>query len=149
MVNGGWLDLTQIPGTVNGVTVTHLLPTKSNWGSITATGNINSFLIVGTNFLVDNLNATLIAGLSGDYNKNHVVDAGDYALWRKNLNTRSGYNSWRSNFGATGGAGTSLATGAVPEPSTLATVCLSLFWFVSNLHQSHSRKDRSSAVSSR
>ena len=56
VANGGWLDLSQIPGTVNGVTVTNLLPTKSNWGSITATGNITTFLIVGTNFLVDNLN---------------------------------------------------------------------------------------------
>ena len=87
---------------MNGVSITHSLPTNSNWGSITATGNINTFFIVGTDFLVDNLNATLLAGLSGDYNKNHVVDAGDYALWRKNLNSRSGYNSWRSNFGAVG-----------------------------------------------
>src|SRR5262245_21022783 len=40
VVNGGWLDLSQIPGTVNGVTVTHSLPTKSNWGSIAASGTV-------------------------------------------------------------------------------------------------------------
>jgi hypothetical protein len=120
VVNGGWLDVTQIPAVVNGVTVTNMLPTMSNWGSTQATGNINTFIIVGTEFLVDNMNATLLAGLPGDYNKNHVVDAGDYVWWRKNLNTRSGYNSWRTNFGATGGSGTSIATGAVPEPTSIA-----------------------------
>jgi hypothetical protein len=68
-----------------------------------------------------------LPGLAGDYNKNHVVDAGDYVLWRKNLNTRTGYNSWRSNFGATGGgAGTVADISNIPEPSTLALllVCL-------------------------
>jgi hypothetical protein len=149
VINGGWLDVSQIPATVNGVSVTHLLPTKSNWGSIQATGSIDRFSIVGSEFLLDNLNATLIAGLSGDYNKNHVVDAGDYVWWKKNLNTRSGYNSWRTNFGATGGSGTSFATGAIPEPSTLVTMCLSLFWFTLNLHRSHSRKAWSRVVSSR
>jgi hypothetical protein len=127
VVNGGFMNLSQIPTTINGVSVTHLLGSKTNpWGSITASGNVNSFLIIGTEFLVDNLNATLVAGLSGDYNKNHVVDSADYALWRKNLNSPSGYRSWRTNFGAVGAAGTSLASTGIPEPSTLAMllVCL-------------------------
>jgi hypothetical protein len=147
VINGGWLDSSQIPGTINGVTVVHLLGSKTSpWGSITASGNINSFVIVGTELLVDNINATLLAGLSGDYNKNHIVDAGDYDLWRKNLNSRSGYNSWRSNFGATGGSGTSLANAAVPEPSTLTTMYLSLFWFISKFRRSHSGRDQRRAV---
>jgi hypothetical protein len=129
VINGGWLDASQIPGTVKGVTVTHLLPTKSNWGSITASGTINSFLIVGTEFLIDNVNVTQIPGLSGDYNKNHVVDAGDYVLWRKTLNSRSGFNSWRANFGATGGVGTDAPAGGIPEPSTLALLLVGLQWF--------------------
>lgn len=129
VANGGWLDVSQIPATVNGVTFTHLLPTKSNWGTITAAGNIDTFFIVGTEFLVDNLNATLLAGLSGDYNKNHIVDAGDYALWRKNLSSPSGYNSWRANFGASdGGAGTGVASPGIPEPSTLALLLVGLQW---------------------
>jgi hypothetical protein len=141
VVNGGWLDVSQIPATVNGVSVTHSLPTKSNWGSIQATGSIDRFLIVGAGFLVDNLNATLVAGLSGDYNKNHVVDAGDYVLWRKNLNTRSGYNSWRTNFGATGGSGTSITSNAVPEPSSLAVLLIGWHWvFVAQ--QRHRRTAR-------
>ena len=72
--------------------------------------------------------APFLAGLSGDYNKNHVVDAGDYTLWRKNLNSQSGYNSWRSNFGATGGAGTSVESTDIPEPSTLALLLVGLQW---------------------
>jgi hypothetical protein len=129
VVNGGWLDLSQIPVTVNGITVTHLLPSKSNWGSITASGAINSFLVVGTDFLVDNMNVTQIPGLSGDYNKNHVVDAGDYAVWRKTLNSRSGFNSWRANFGAAGGVGTSTPASGIPEPCTLALLLIGLQWF--------------------
>ncbi len=128
VVNGGWLDATQIPATVNGVSITNLLPTNGNWGSITATGTINTFFIVGTEFLVDNFNATLVPGLPGDYNKNHIVDAGDYVLWRKNLSSRTGYNSWRTNFGATGGAGAGLSIDSIgiPEPSTLAILFVGL-----------------------
>jgi hypothetical protein len=129
VINGGWLDASQIPGTVNGVTVTHLLPTKSNWGSIAASGTINSFLIVGTEFLVDNVNVTQIPGLSGDYNKNHVVDAADYVLWRKTLNTPSGFRSWRVNFRGIGGVGTNAPAGGIPEPSTLALLLVGLQWF--------------------
>jgi hypothetical protein len=127
VINGGFLDNSQIPATINGVTVVHLLGSKTSpWGSITASGNINSFVIVGTQLLVDNVNATLVPGLSGDYNKNHIVDAGDYDLWRKNLNSRSGYNSWRSNFGATGGAGTSVPSTGIPEPSAMALLLVGL-----------------------
>lgn len=127
VANGGWLNLSQIPSTVNGVSITSAMP-ASNWGSITATGNINSFLIVGTNFLVDNFSATPLQGLSGDYNKNHVVDAGDYTWWRKNLNSPSGYKTWRSNFGAIGGAGSGVTGKGVPEPSTLALLLVALQW---------------------
>jgi hypothetical protein len=129
VVNGGWLDVSQIPAAINGVTVTHLLPTKSNWGSISASGAIHSFLVVGSEFLVDNVNVTQLAGLPGDYNQNHSVDAGDYVLWRKNLNSRSGFNSWRANYGAAGGVGTSTLVSGVPEPSTLALLLVGVPWF--------------------
>ena len=127
VINGGWLNDNQIPTTINGVTVTHVLGSKTQpWGSLTASGTINSFFIIGSPYKVDNLNATLLPGLAGDYNKSHFVDAGDYALWRKNLGTPSGYRSWRGNFGAAGGAGTGLTSTGIPEPSTLALllVCL-------------------------
>jgi hypothetical protein len=122
IINGAFINFDQIPTTVNGVTITQLLGSKTNpWGSITATGGINTFEILGNLLGVDNVNATLSPGLAGDYNKNHVVDAADYALWRKNLNSRSGYNSWRANFGSVGGSGTAVgsANGTVPEPYAL------------------------------
>src|SRR3954447_11182110 len=118
VVNGAFINFDQIPTTMNGVTITQLLGSKTDpWGRITATGGINTFEILRNALGVDNVNATLAPGLAGDYNKNHVVDAADYALWRKNLNTRSGYNSWRANFGAVGGAGSGIGSGkiAVPE----------------------------------
>jgi hypothetical protein len=74
---------------------------------------------------------------SGDYNSNHIVDAGDYIVWRKTLNgsaspqgsgadgNSSGmidagdYTYWRARFGnAAPGSGVS-ADGALPEHTTL------------------------------
>ena len=62
--------------------------------------------------------------LAGDFNRNGVVDAADYVVWRKGLGTiyvAADYDVWRTHFGATSGAG-SLST-AVPEPS-FASVAL-------------------------
>jgi hypothetical protein len=36
----------------------------------------------------------------GDYNRNGIVDAADYVVWRKNDGTPAGYDAWRANFGA-------------------------------------------------
>jgi hypothetical protein len=57
-------------------------------------------------------------GAEGDYNDNGIVDAADYVVWRKNLNTgatlpnddtpgvdQNDYARWRANFGNTGSAG--------------------------------------------
>jgi hypothetical protein len=68
--------------------------------------------------------------LQGDYNSNGTVDAADYVAWRNDPGSfggdPAGYNTWRANFGRTGGAGTALVGGAAatPEPSTLALVLL-------------------------
>ena len=82
----------------------------------------------------------IAAVLAGDYNNNGVVDAGDYAVWRKNQGTTrvlpndpiggtigtGQFNQWRSQFGKTPGTGTSLdlvdLSSNVPEPTTLALV---------------------------
>ena len=73
--------------------------------------------------------------LTGDYNHDGIVDAGDYTVWRDELGeTGSGlaadgnddnlvnaadYTAWVSNFGqtASGSGSGSLATTSVPEPS--------------------------------
>jgi fibronectin-binding autotransporter adhesin len=70
------------------------------------------------------LNVTTATSLPGDYNNDGKVNAADYVMWRKNPGAfggdPAGYNTWRANFGAGGaGAGSSLDTGAVPEPTTL------------------------------
>jgi serralysin len=80
--------------------------------------------------------AAAIAALTGDYNHDGVVDAADYTVWRDELGqTGSGlaadgnndntvnetdYNLWQSDFGHTSPGGGSLASTAVPEPSTAA-----------------------------
>jgi hypothetical protein len=89
-------------------------------------------------------------GVDGDYNGNGVVDAADYALWRKNVGQPKGtlphdsspdnpigasqYNLWRANFGAgSPGSGSSLQAAAVPEPTSVVLIgmtgaLLSLGW---------------------
>jgi hypothetical protein len=82
---------------------------------------------------------------TGDYNGNHLVDAADYVLWRKTLNTMvspngsgadgnadgtinaADYTFWRARFGnaAAAGSGSLLGTN-VPEPATLTFEFISL-----------------------
>jgi Carbohydrate family 9 binding domain-like len=67
--------------------------------------------------------------LPGDYNGNGAVDAADFVVWRENPAAHggdpAGYNTWRTNFGRTSGAGSGLGGGTVsPEPATLALLVL-------------------------
>src|SRR4029077_18803612 len=82
------------------------------------------------------------AALTGDYDHNGIVDAGDYTVWRDELGDTGGgraaggngdnvvnaadYSLWVSNFGhtAAGSGSGSLATASVPEPSTAALMLL-------------------------
>ena len=72
--------------------------------------------------------------LQGDYNQNGVVDAADYIVWRKNVNTgnvlandpiggtigQAQYDQWRAHFGQTAGSGSGAdANATVPEPATM------------------------------
>jgi hypothetical protein len=94
--------------------------------SITAAGSIDSFAFLGTEFWVDNLVANLRADLAGDYNNDLVVDAADYIWWRTTANNPSGYNSWRTNFGAGSSSGGFGFSGVIPEPTTMTLVLLTL-----------------------
>lgn len=72
------------------------------------------------------------AGVSGDYNGNGTVDAGDYDVFRKYIDTThvlpndpiggtigaAQFNQWRANFGKPSGSGVS--GGTVPEPTAPA-----------------------------
>jgi hypothetical protein len=85
--------------------------------------------------------------LLGDYNRNGVVDAADYVVWRKSLGqsvptgtiadgnfdgqvTLADYDVWKSHFGQTGGSGTGVglqASTAVPETPTFRIAAAVLF----------------------
>jgi T5SS/PEP-CTERM-associated repeat protein len=62
-------------------------------------------------------------GLAGDFNGDGTVDAADYVVWRKGLDTiymQADYDVWRAHFGENSGSGTSRArtsSAAVPEPT--------------------------------
>lgn len=72
--------------------------------------------------------AAQLAFPHGDFNRNGVVDAADYAVWRAGLGTiysPDDYNTWREHFGdvaAGSGNGSAVrqsALPAAPEPATL------------------------------
>jgi hypothetical protein len=90
------------------------------------------------------------AGVPGDYNRNNVVDAGDYVVWRKSFGQMGSglpadgsgafgvpdgkvdeddFEFWKSQFGNRTGDGSSLMIGsspAVPEPSAISLMVLGL-----------------------
>jgi hypothetical protein len=88
-----------------------------------------------------------VVALNGDYNGDGFVDAADYVVWRKYAGTNhvlpndptggtigpTQYATWRTNYGATSGAGSSIGSvGTVPEPTscvllTFAALAMSVF----------------------
>jgi hypothetical protein len=68
-------------------------------------------------------------GIPGDFNHDNKVDAADYVVWRKSPGSfpPNAYDTWRANFGAMAGAGSSVPgeSGAVPEPSACMLLCVS------------------------
>jgi hypothetical protein len=72
----------------------------------------------------------IIPGIPGDYNANGIVDAADYAVWRKGLGTTytsQQYNVWRAHFGQPIGTGSDASVSAtVPEPATLMMVVMAM-----------------------
>jgi murein DD-endopeptidase MepM/ murein hydrolase activator NlpD len=91
------------------------------------------------------ISASFVVLPTGDYNRDGVVDAADYIVWRKTLGqtvsaysgadgdgdrqiTQADYFLWRTNFGVT--IGNSARFAAVPEsPSLLLFLQLTAVWF--------------------
>jgi arylsulfatase A-like enzyme len=79
---------------------------------------------------------TLSVITTGDFNKNGVVDAADYTVWRKNGGTQTEYDIWRNHFGETVATGSGLfsdstASTSVPEPASfLLTIFVAAVGFV-------------------
>jgi hypothetical protein len=86
-------------------------------------------------------------GLDGDFNTDGVVDAADYVLWRNNVGSpenvlngngdNSGtvdggdYTVWKDNFGAMSPGAVAVTASPIPEPSTVALLCVAsagLLW---------------------
>jgi hypothetical protein len=103
----------------------------------------------------ESANVVVEFGLDGDYNRNGIVDAADYAFWRDEVSTpvaaysgadgngdgivgTDDYQVWRANFGAVlrpdgqvhmavaNRAAVSAATLAIPEPSASVLFMLTL-----------------------
>ncbi|QDU88908.1 hypothetical protein Pla175_22920 [Pirellulimonas nuda] len=94
----------------------------------------------GHHLFLDNVGVTGVSlGLAGDYNRDGVVDAADYTVWRDHLGAPAGtlpndprsgtigadqYNTWRNNFGQALPPAPTAERGAVPEPSSIAMLVL-------------------------
>ena len=101
-------------------------------------------LFMNVKYLPTIAQLVVVDTLPGDYNRNSVVDAADYVLWRDTLGNvvaafsgadgnGSGtidpgdYSLWRGNFGHSAGPGTGAgANAAVPEPATLALLLMGM-----------------------
>jgi hypothetical protein len=80
-----------------------------------------------------------IPQLEGDYNRDGIVDAADYVVWRKTVGTSNSladgngdgevdnddYLYWRQRFGNSSGDGSGQSAGLVPEPSCLGLLGVS------------------------
>jgi hypothetical protein len=112
---------------------------SGTFDSLTQPAGMPAGLFVGLAYQATFAQLVVIDHLPGDYNKNGVVDAADFVVWRDStlgqiVTALSGadgngngmvdagdYDFWRSHFGQTAaGSGSGLATSsAVPEPTAL------------------------------
>ncbi len=104
---------------------------ENGTGSLAFSSNLG-----GGTFDFDTFQPVMKPGtLQGDFNRNGVVDAADYVVWRNGLGTtytQPDYDVWRANFGAAAiGSGAtagpaSSANVPVPEPASWVLFCLGM-----------------------
>jgi hypothetical protein len=74
------------------------------------------------------LDASALSIIPGDFNRNGIVDAADYVVWRNSPSNfggdPGGYNNWRANFRRTFGSGAAAVENSVPEPGNLVPLAL-------------------------
>jgi T5SS/PEP-CTERM-associated repeat protein len=78
--------------------------------------------------------------LEGDFNFDGIVDAADYVVWRKGLETNytpEHYNIWRAYFGQTAGGAGASANAAVPETATTVMLIVGIFAMFSTNPRKH------------
>ena len=129
------------PGFLQSPTLTHSGTVFTTEGTNKVYGQLSGTLVAST-IVRTNLAALLLP----DYNRNGVVDAADFVLWRKTNNQvgaglvadgnndgrvdQADYDLWRMHFGAlvgpgaSAGAGGNLSTNGVPEPASSALLAL-------------------------
>jgi hypothetical protein len=100
--------------------------------------------------------------LSGDYNRDRVVDAADYVVWRRALGENvmayigadgdgngiiddGDYGIWRANFGATAAAINAFAESTVPEPASVLTSTCAIAFSCGSLRRAARRYLRSTS----
>jgi autotransporter-associated beta strand protein len=75
-------------------------------------------------------NGEIQTGILGDFNGDGVVNAADYAVWRKSYSSNLAlFSLWQANFGNVSGAGSSgggLKSAAVPEPASMVLALFAL-----------------------
>jgi T5SS/PEP-CTERM-associated repeat protein len=107
--------------------------------SLAATPSLPDVLAWDLDIDASHVVLSVVPALAGDYNASGVVDAADFAVWRKLLNqtgaglaadgdddnivTAADYQIWRTNFGATLGSSAAGAA-AVPEPAAAFLICV-------------------------
>jgi hypothetical protein len=118
-----WHEDTQIEPTIIG-------PMTNTDDTPTGKGYTAGYYYEGYgNLFLNILREKTLTEIPGDFNNDGKVDAADYVVWRKTDSSSAGYNTWRSHFGFSSGAGAATAqssgTVSVPEPVSFAliTVC--------------------------
>ena len=139
-------------------------PTQSIYELLTATDVIDNglvFNVPGWTFdIVTGGNGEILRavqsvspGLAGDFNNDGKVDAGDYAVWRKNDvanaalpndngagNQASRFTLWRANFGNPPGSGSGLSGAEVPEPTSVGLFVLGVAGVMATVRRGRYRR---------